>query len=141
MTWQFEHSADSAGSTNAVWQRYSNVARWSEWSPGVQWATLEGVFAIGSKGKSKPPGSWALRFRITAVDPERMFATASRLPGARLTFEHVIDPREAGVRITHRARLDGPFAALYARRVRALTQKNLTEGVERLAAQAAVEII
>ena len=44
----------------------------------------------------------------------------SRLPGARLTFEHVIDPREAGVRITHRARLDGPFAALYARRVRAV---------------------
>src|SRR5437773_8453060 len=116
MRWRFEHSAESSASPADVWRRYLDVEHWHEWSRnGVVWSRLDGPFEVGTKGRSKPPGLPAGRFRLVVVDPERMFATEMRLPGARLRFEHIIEPLEAGVRITHRAAIDGSLSFLYAR--------------------------
>jgi hypothetical protein len=136
LSWQFEHSADSVATPEEIWQRYVDVEHWSDWSPGVEWSRLEGAFEVGAKGKSKPPGSPTLRFRIVAVEPQVMFATKVRFPGAGLLFEHVIEPLATGARITHRATLSGPLASLYARSVRSRTEQGLTESVERLAMMA-----
>jgi hypothetical protein len=133
MSWQFEHSADSGAVPEEVWRRYIDVEHWSDWSPGVEWSRLDGPLEVGTKGKSKPPGSPALRFRIIAVERNVKFATKVRLPGAGLKFEHAIEPLPTGARITHRATLSGPLATLYARSVRRRTEQGLTEGVERLA--------
>jgi hypothetical protein len=62
-----------------------------------------------------------------------MFATETRLLGGRLLFEHIIEPIDAGVRITHRARIDGPLAFLYARILRNSITRGLPDGVDRLA--------
>ena len=134
MSWSFEHSADSAASPEAVWRRYADVTEWSVWSPGVEEARLDGPFAVGSRGKTKPPDSRAASFRLIRVDPPNVFASEIRLPAARLVFEHVVESRDSGVRITHRATLSGPLSRLYQRRVQSLTERNLTESVERLAA-------
>jgi polyketide cyclase/dehydrase/lipid transport protein len=134
VAWSFEHSADSAASAESVWRRYADVTEWSKWSPGVEWAELDGPFKVGSRGKSKPPGSMAAPYRLIRVNEPAGFASEVRLPGARLVFEHQIEPRDAGVRITHRATLSGPLSRLYERRVKSLTEQNLTDGVERLAA-------
>ena len=64
------------------------------------------------------------------------FASEARLPGARLRFEHVIEPAGSGCRVTHRAELDGPLAFLYARPVRKGVERGLPDGVDRLAALA-----
>ena len=133
MSWQFEHSADSFAAPEEIWQRYLDVEHWSDWSPGVEWSRLDGAFEVGARGKSKPPGSPTLRFRVIAVEPQVMFATRVRFPGAGLMFEHAIEPLGAGARITHRATLSGPLAGLYARSVRRRTEHGLTESVERLA--------
>jgi hypothetical protein len=98
------------------------------------WSRLNGPFEVGTKGKSKPPGLPAGRFRLTVVEPERMFATETRLPGARLLFEHVIEPHEVGVTITHRAVISGPLTFLYARILRRAILRGLPEGVDQLAA-------
>ena len=134
MGWSFEHSADSAAAPEAVWTRYADVKEWAVWSPGVEWADLDGPFAVGTRGKSKAPGAMAARFRLIRVEESSMFASEVRLPGARLTFEHLLEPSGPGTRITHRASLSGPLAGLYKRRVQALTEQNLRNGVERLAA-------
>ena len=46
MGWSFEHSADSAAAPEAVWTRDADVKEWAAWSPGVEWAELDGPFAI-----------------------------------------------------------------------------------------------
>lgn len=140
MAWRFEHSAESSASKASVWRRYVDVPHWSEWSQnGVEWSRLDGPFEVGTKGKSKPPGFPAGRFRLIAVDPEARFVSESRLPGARLVFEHVIEPVGEGVRVTHRATVDGPLAFLYARLLRRIIERSLPDGVERLAAMAAAD--
>jgi polyketide cyclase/dehydrase/lipid transport protein len=136
MSWQFEHSADSDAGPDEIWRRYVDVEHWSDWSPGVEWSRLDGPFEVGAKGKSKPPGSPTLRFRVVAVEPRVMFATRVRFPGAGLLFEHAIEPLATGARITHRATLTGPLASLYAPSVRRRTEQGLTDSVERLASVA-----
>ena len=74
---------------------------------------------------------------MTAVEPERMFASEAKLPGARLVFEHVIESVGAGVQITHRARVEGPMAWLWAALMRRSIEKGLPDGVDRLAELAA----
>ena len=131
---RLEHSAESGASAEAVWRRYADVGEWADWSPAIEWARLDGPFEVGTRGKSKARGAPASRFRLVRVEPDRVFASSVWLPGARLEFEHSIEPQEAGVRITHRATLSGPLARLYEKRIRTLTEESLPAGVERLAA-------
>jgi hypothetical protein len=131
--WSCEHSADSAATKEAVWQRYADVTQWRDWSPAIEWARLDGQFQVGAKGKSKARGAPAGRFRLVRVEPNVAFASTTWLPGARLLFEHLIEPRDTGLRITHRATLSGPLSPLYARRIRSLTEHSLPAGVDRLA--------
>jgi len=134
----FEHSADSAGSPQAVWHRYLDVSSWCDWSHlGVEWSRIDGPFEVGTKGQSKPPGSPALRFRLVAVEPEAFFASEAKLPGGRLLFEHRIEPCDSGVHITHTVTLSGPLAFLYAPFIRKSIERGLTDGVDRLAVMAA----
>jgi hypothetical protein len=131
--WSCEHSADSAASKEAVWRRYADVTQWRDWSPAIEWASLDGPFEVGAKGKSKARGAPAARFRLVRVEPNAVFASTTWLPGARLLFEHFIEPHGTGLRITHRATLSGPLSPLYTRRMRSLTEHSLPEGVDRLA--------
>ena len=140
MAWRFEHSAESTADPRMVWRRYVDVEHWCEWSQqGVEWSRVDGPFEVGTKGKSKPPGSPALRFQLVTVEPDATFVSEARLPGARMRFEHVIEPTERGSRITHRAGLDGPLAFLYTRSVRKGVEKGLPDGVDRLAVLAAAD--
>jgi hypothetical protein len=138
VAWRFEHSAESTADPHAVWQRYLDVEHWCDWSRhGVEWSRIEGPFAVGTKGKSKPPGSRALTFRLVAVEPDASFASEVRMPGARLRFDHMIEPRETGSRIRHRVALEGPLAFLYTPIVRRGVERGLPDGVDRLAILAA----
>jgi hypothetical protein len=139
MGWQFEHTAQSAATKERVWSRYVDVVNWREWSvEGVEWSRLDGPFEVGTMGKSKPPGRLpAGSFRLDAVVPEQMFRSETKLPGARLRFEHIIEQADAGVTITHRARLDGPLAWLWLPLLRKSIERGLPPGVERLATLAA----
>jgi hypothetical protein len=65
-----------------------------------------------------------------------MFASEGKLPGARLIFEHVIESAGAGVQITHRARVNGPMAWLWAALARRSIEKGLPDGIDRLAKMA-----
>lgn len=139
VAWRFEHSAESSANPHAVWRRYLDVEHWCDWSRhGVEWSRIDGPFQVGTKGKSKP-GPRAVTFRLVAVEPDKLFASEVKLPGARLRFDHVIEPREPGSRLTHRVALEGPLAFLYTPIVRKGVEKGLPDGVDRLAAMAAAD--
>jgi hypothetical protein len=140
MAWRFQHSARSAAGKVDVWRRYVDVANWRDWSvEGVQWSRLDGPFEVGTKGKSKPPRLPAGSFRLVEVVPERLYRSETRLPGARLLFEHEIEPADAGVTITHRAILDGPMTRVWLPILRKSIESGLPAGVERLAELAAAD--
>jgi hypothetical protein len=139
MAWRFEHSADSAANPPSVWRHYVDVEHWCDWSQqGVEWSQIDGPFAVGATGRSKAPGSRALAFKLIRVEQDSAFVSQVRLPGACLTFEHVIEPLQRGSRITHRAMLEGALSFLYAPLVRRSVERGLPDGVNRLATIAAM---
>jgi hypothetical protein len=117
-----------------IWERYRDVDNWSEWSPkGVEESSLDGDFAVGSRGTSKAPYLPKGNFELIEVEPQRGFTSKAKLPGATLTFEHQLEPIDGGTRITHRASLEGPLSVVWRPAVGRIIERGLPTGVERLA--------
>jgi hypothetical protein len=132
--WELEHSAESKAPPASVWERYTDVEDWREWSKGVEESTLEGEFEAGSKGTMKPPQLPRTGFELVEVEPERRFVSRAKLPGGTLTFDHRIEPANGGTRITHKASLDGgPLRFVWVRMVNWIVKRELPESVDRLA--------
>ena len=131
--WDFEHSAESPASPGEIWERYTDVEGWHEWSKGVDRSSLEGAFEAETKGNIKPRHLPEGRFELTAVEPERRFTSEVTFVGATLRLEHEIEPSNGGSRITHRAIFEGPLEFVWRPLVRMASPTVLTDGVERLA--------
>jgi uncharacterized protein YndB with AHSA1/START domain len=113
--WEFEHSADSKASPASVWDRYTDVDNWSQWSTkGVEESSLDGEFEVGSKGMSKAPHMPKGKFELIEVEPEERFVSKATFPGGTMHFEHILDATDGGTRITHKASLDGPLVFLWS---------------------------
>jgi Polyketide cyclase / dehydrase and lipid transport len=129
--WSFEDSVESAGTAAAAWGFYRDVDEWRLWSPAIVWSRIDGPFAVGTKGRSKSPGFPAQRFQLIAVEPEHRFVTMGRLRGVRLLFEHLLDPIDNGVRITHRVMVSGPASGLIARVIGPSVRVGLLAGIRK----------
>jgi hypothetical protein len=131
--WEFEHSAESQAAPAGVWERYTDVEQWHEWSKGVEESSIEGEFEVGSHVISKPPNLPRSRFELIEVEPERRFATKSKIPGGTLIFEHTLEPTDGGTRITHRASFAGRLSPVWVPLIGRIIKRELPAGVERLA--------
>jgi hypothetical protein len=131
--WEFEHSAESKADATSVWERYTDVERWSDWSKGVEESDLDGEFEVGSKGTIKAPQLFRTRFELVEVEPERRFDSKAKVPGGTILFEHFIEPANGGTRITHRATLEGPLNFIWVPLIGRIVKRELPESVERLA--------
>ena len=98
-----------------VWEAYTDVDLWSQWSEDIERASLSGPFTAGNSGRVKfarvPEG----RFDITQVDREAgTFTIVARLFGGllKVTFFHALTPVSAGTQITETADFTGLLAPL-----------------------------
>jgi len=108
--------APCPASREQIWAVWSDSERWSEWNSGVRSATLDGPFAAGTKGRLKPASGPTGSIEIVELEPNVMWVTVTRLPGARFRLEHRIDDGPGpDVEVTYRAQLDGRLAPLYVR--------------------------
>lgn len=135
--WQFEHSAESEASPEAVWKAYEDVDMWSRWSEGVEKSSLEGPFEEGKKGAIKSPSLPGQPFELTAVDEGRSYTSKTTMPGGWIELDHEIEPAGEGTRITHRARIGGPLAFVWSRATGWMVKRDVPETVQQLAEYAA----
>ena len=80
--------ATSTAPPTALFDRWADMATWPEWSTDTAWARLDGPFAVGTTGVLKPVRGPKTTFVIEELEPGRAYVDVSRLPGARLTFDH-----------------------------------------------------
>jgi hypothetical protein len=130
---EMEHSAESAAQPESVWERYTDVDEWREWSKGIEESTLEGDFEAGSKGTAKAPNLPKGRFELVEVEPKRRFVSKAKWPGGTLILDHMIEPTNGGARITHRATIAGPLDFLWSPVIGRIIKRELPGSVERLA--------
>ena len=84
------------GDIDIVWAIVIDVANWPKWDPHELAARLDGPFAAGTKGWSKPRGAPPATWTITRVVHKREWASESPLPGGKLSGESKYEPLVGG---------------------------------------------
>lgn len=136
LMWTFSHTETTAAAPAELWAHYADAVSWPAWDRETEAVTIDGPFAVGTTGTLKPVGGPRTRFVMTEVTPGRSFTDVARLPLARLTFGHRIEPHDGGSRFTHTVTFTGPLAWFFRRVIGRGIAAGLPEAMRRLAALA-----
>jgi uncharacterized membrane protein len=93
-----EDSVEIAAPPQLVWDVFSDVERWSEWTDSVTSLTgLDGpALAVGKRFAIKQPGMQKLVWKVTEIDPGTSWTWVQRSPGVRVTARHWVIARPGG---------------------------------------------
>jgi uncharacterized membrane protein len=93
-----EDSIEIAAPPQLVWDVFSDVERWPEWTASVTSLTgLDGpVLAVGRRFAIKQPGMQKLIWRVTEIEPGSSWTWVQRSPGVLVTARHFVSPRPGG---------------------------------------------
>ncbi|NIH79486.1 SRPBCC family protein [Amycolatopsis viridis] len=98
--WQYEQTAETTASRDAVWQCWSDVRAWPEWNPGLASIAIDGPFQPGTA------------FTMTALDGDDVrLRLVDVVPGELFVDEHRVQPLAGGrTRVRYRTEITGPAA-------------------------------
>ena len=98
-----------------VWDIWSDVARWPEWSPDVRAVGLASLSQGASGTLTTPQGTHDVV--VTAVDPGRSFTVeAHAIPKVRLLITSRVEPGpDGGSRVSQGVVAEGGLAAIAAK--------------------------
>lgn len=115
MTMKVEHSILVRAPAERIFRIYQDVASWHTWDPDTKEASLQGPFAVGSRGRLTPTKGSAVSMVLTKVEHDACFTVESRIPFFRMVFDHELVPRASDVQVTHRVVFSGPLSFLLGR--------------------------
>jgi len=98
-----------------VFRIYENVSAWHTWDPDTKRASLEGPFAVGSRGSLTPTKGSTVPMLVTKVEPNACFTVESEIPMFRMVFEHELAPQGSAVNVIHRVTFSGLLSFLLGR--------------------------
>ena len=115
MKYEFEHAVGCPVPREFAWRFWTRVENWAVVDSSVESVRLDGPFAAGTKGVTKPRGLPPTEWELTEVEAARRAVISIALPGAAFSFEWLFEESAGGgTRITQRVRLAGERAADYA---------------------------
>jgi uncharacterized membrane protein len=133
-----ESSVEIDAPAALVWEVFTDVERWPEWTASVTELTgLDGrELAVGKRFRIKQPKLPPLVWQVSALEPGVCWSWAQRSPGGSTLAHHVLTPLSEG-RTLVRQTLDqrGPIGALVARFMRATTRRYLAMEADGLKAR------
>jgi uncharacterized membrane protein len=113
-----EDSIEIDAPPHLVWQVFSDVEHWPEWTESV--TSLVGRdgadLAVGKRFAIKQPGMQKLIWQVTEIEPGSSWTWVQRSPGVRVTARHYVSAQPGG-RTLVRQQLDqgGLLGALVGR--------------------------
>ena len=113
-----DDSIEIAAPPRLVWDVFSDVERWPDWTDSVtSLAGLDGpAVAVGKRFAIKQPGMQKLVWRVTEIDPGSSWTWVQRSPGVLVTARHWVIAQPGGGTLV-RQQLDqrGVLGALVGR--------------------------
>lgn len=133
-----EDSIEIDAPPQLVWDVFSNVEGWPQWTPSVtSLAGLDGsTLAVGSRFAIKQPGMQKLKWQVTHIDPGSSWTWVQRSPGVNVVARHYVTPQPGG-RTLVRQELDqgGWLGALVGRLMIKKTKRFLEQEAHGLKAR------
>lgn len=131
MEWKFEHSVDCPVSPECAWQFWSHVENWL-FDVSVEAVTLDGPFAAGTTGTTKPRDGDPLNWQLIAVEAGHGAVVEINLPGAVIHFHWRFEELpNAATRISQVVTMTGEGAADYLEGAKQL-EWGIPEGMRKL---------
>ena len=131
----YTHSVETAVSAAAIWACYEDVSTWPSWDAQAELVTRDGPFEAGSTGTMQFRGQDPLPYRLTAVEPLRLFVDETPVGDIVVRVSHLLEQLGSGqLRITYSAQIDGP--AEMAREVGPMITADFPETIKSLIAAA-----
>jgi uncharacterized membrane protein len=113
-----EDSVEIEAPAQLVWDVFSNVEHWPDWTASVtSLVGLDGpALAVGNRFAIKQPGMAKLVWTVTEIDSGSSWSWVQRAPGSLVTARHDVIALPGG-RTLVRQQLDqgGPLGALVGR--------------------------
>jgi hypothetical protein len=132
MEWEFQHSVECPVSRASAWQFWSHVENWLI-DTSAEAVTLDGPFAAGTTGTTKPRGLDPINWQLVEVQDGHSAVIEMSLPGAVITFRwQFAELPNAATRITQRVSLTGERAVDYMAGAAEL-EKGIPVGMGKLA--------
>lgn len=97
-----------------VWELFVDVERWPELTASMSSVRRidSGDLRVGSTAMVKQPGLPPALWRVTELEPGRVFTWESRSTGVSSIGRHVVEAAGTGARVTLTFRQTGPLAGL-----------------------------
>jgi len=106
LMWAAQDTYSLSSSPADVWDVYTDVSVWSQWSPDIAWAEIDGPYAADAKGRMKFGGLPTTPWTVLAAEGPAAALAAGRgaePAGKPLTFtSEVRVPFLLRMRFTHR---------------------------------------
>jgi len=116
--WRFEHSEPCSVSREVAWRFWTDVTNWPVVDSSVESVQLNGAFAAGTTGTTKPRGLDPIEWHILEAQEGQRAVIEIPAPGAVLRCVwQFADLPNGGVQITQQASLEGEQAAAYAQTI------------------------
>jgi uncharacterized protein YndB with AHSA1/START domain len=134
-----EDSVEIAAPVELVWEVFSDVEHWPEWTASV--TSLVGRdgsnIAVGKRFSIKQPGMPNLVWTVTELDPGRSWTWVQRSPAVAVTAGHQVIGQPGGrTLVCQRLEQRGLIGALVGRVMLAKTKRYLALEAEGLKARA-----
>lgn len=110
-----EHSIVVQAPAERIFNIYQDVAAWPTWDPDTKRASLNGPFAVGTRGSLTPTKGNTVPMLLTQVEPNACFTVESKIPLFRMVFDHELVPQGDGIKVTHRVTFSGLLTFLLGR--------------------------
>jgi hypothetical protein len=111
-----------------VWDVFTDVERWPEWTPSVsRLVALDGPgIAVGKRFEIKQPRMPKLVWQVTEVSPGASWTWVQRSPGGVTLARHEVVPESSGrTRVRQQIDQRGPIGALVGLLMRRMTRRYL----------------
>lgn len=108
-----------------IFSIYTDVEHWNTWDPDTKSSSLNGAFAIGSRGRLCPTKGTEVPMEITSLIPNHSFTVQSKIPLFKMTFDHELTPTKTGTEVLHRVTFSGALSFLLGRVVGAQVREGL----------------
>ncbi|MEE3064028.1 MAG: SRPBCC family protein [Actinomycetota bacterium] len=122
-----EDSVAIDASPRFVWDVFTDVERWPEWTASVTSLTgLDGPdLAVGNRFAIKQPGMARLVWAVTEIEPGASWTWVHRSPGVRVSARHHVIADGGGTLVRQQLDQRGPLGALVGRLTATKTRRFL----------------
>jgi len=133
MAYQFEHSVECNTGRDFAWKFWTNVENWAVIDDAIEWVKLDGEFAAGTTGRTKPRGFEPNEWKLAEVQDGKSAIIEIPLPDAVGKFHWTFAASgNGGTMITQRVTLEGEHADSYIEAMQNL-EVGLPQGMKNLA--------